>query len=489
MPITFNASREVPEDAEVLAVPVFKGGVLPAGSPAELDSRFLDGSGFEGKVGETRPLMADDGSVILAVGVGPAEGVDEDVLRRASAASVKASTKATHIATALLDAVPAGGDRARAAQALVEGAALAAYRFSQFKSEAKPSSLERVTVVGRGASLQNALDRGARIAEAVSFARDLVNMPAGQKPPRYLGEVAEEIGQREGLTVEVWDKERILAEGLGGLGGVAMGSAEEPRLIKMTYEPSGGAARGTVALVGKGITFDSGGLSIKTGEGMMTMKGDMAGAAAVIATMSLLPTLRPKVRVIGYAACTENMPSGTAMRPGDVLTARNGKTIEVLNTDAEGRLVLADALSLAVEDGADAIVDLATLTGACVVALGREVAGLMGNDDELIEQVEAASERAGEPMWHLPLPERYRKHIDSEVADIKNIGATGQAGTLAAGLFLQEFVDGKPWVHLDIAGPAFTQEGGDYLSKGGTGFGVRTLVELLTTFRRSGRKR
>jgi leucyl aminopeptidase len=250
------------------------------------------------------------------------------------------------------------------------------------------------------------------------------------------------------------------------------------------YEPSGARPRGTVALVGKGITFDSGGLSIKTADGMETMKTDMSGAAAVLATMSTLRALDPKVRVIGIVPATENMPSGKATKPGDVLRIRNGKTVEVLNTDAEGRLVLADGLSLAVEDGADAIIDVATLTGACMVALGPKVAGLMGNDDGWTEQVRTAAERAGESVWPLPLPEEYRRTIDSEIADIRNISTQRYGGALTAGLFLREFVDGVPWAHLDIAGPARSEGDDGYVHKGGTGMGVRTLVEAVSSFRK-----
>ena len=236
-----------------------------------------------------------------------------------------------------------------------------------------------------------------------------------------------------------------------------------------------------MVLVGKGITFDSGGLSIKSVDGMMTMKTDMSGAAAVLATMSALRDLQVDVRVVGIMPTTENMPGGRAIKPGDVLRARNGKTIEVLNTDAEGRLVLADGLSLAAEERPDAIVDVATLTGACVVALGRQIAGLMGNDDRLVARVKDASERSGEQVWHLPLPDDYRRQIDSEVADIKNVGSSGQAGALAAGLFLREFVGQVPWAHLDIAGPAFAESAppAPYLPSGGTGFGVRTLLRYL----------
>jgi leucyl aminopeptidase len=258
----------------------------------------------------------------------------------------------------------------------------------------------------------------------------------------------------------------------------------------MVYEPSSTRtqARGkrtkprTIAFVGKGITFDSGGLSLKTADGMETMKTDMSGAAAVLAAMSVLPTLKPAVKVVAIVPTTENMPSGSAIKPGDVLKIRNGKTVEVLNTDAEGRLVLADGLSLAVEARPDAIVDLATLTGACMVALGRTIAGLMGNDDALIDRVRAAADRAGESVWHLPLPKEYRKDIDSDVADIKNTGSGRYGGALTAGLFLEEFVDDTPWVHLDIAGPARAESDDGYVPKGGTGFGVRTIVETVLGF-------
>jgi leucyl aminopeptidase len=292
--------------------------------------------------------------------------------------------------------------------------------------------------------------------------------------------VAAEIAEREGLALTVLDEAAAAAEHLGGLLGVAAGSTQPPRLIELVYEPP--EARATVALVGKGITFDSGGLSIKTAEGMETMKTDMSGAAAVLAAMSTLPAFAPGVKVIAIVPATENMPGGSATKPGDVLHIRNGKTVEVLNTDAEGRLVLADGLSLAVEAGVDAILDLATLTGACIVALGRRIAGLMGNNEAWIAQVRSAADRAGEAVWPLPLPEEYRKNLDSEVADIKNIGGGRFGGALTAGLFLKEFVGDVPWAHLDIAGPARSEEDDAYLPKGGTGFGVRTIVEALRSF-------
>jgi leucyl aminopeptidase len=313
--------------------------------------------------------------------------------------------------------------------------------------------------------------------------------------PSDLADAAVQIAGANGLGLTVWDEDDIARERLGGLHGVSLGSDQPPRFIKLVYEPFGtpaanGSRRGrgrngtpTLALVGKGITFDSGGLSLKTPEGMITMKTDMSGAAAVLAVMSVIGRLAPKVRVVGYCCATENLPGPKAIKPGDILRIRNGKTIEVLNTDAEGRLVLADGLSMAVEDGADAIVDLATLTGAAVTALGREIAAYFANDDSLGEQVKAASERAGEPVWRLPLAAQYRKHIDSEIADIKNTGAPGgQAGSIAGALVLKEFVADTPWVHLDIAGPARSEVDDGIYAKGGTGFGVRTLVELVSSY-------
>jgi leucyl aminopeptidase len=291
---------------------------------------------------------------------------------------------------------------------------------------------------------------------------------------------ARKLLRNRGVSVQVLDVKQLEAQRLGGVLGVGQGSEQTPRFLKMTYAPSG--ARGkALALVGKGVVFDSGGLSLKTAGGMETMKTDMSGGAAVIAAMSTLADLGVKTRVTGYVPLVENMPSGTAIRPGDVLTIRNGKTVEVLNTDAEGRLILADALSLASEDQPAAVIDLATLTGACMVALGDKIAGLMGNDAAWVEQVRGAADRAGEPVWHLPLPPEYRKQLESEVADLKNIGGS-YGGALTAGLFLQEFVDGAPWVHLDIAGPARANADDGYLTKGGTGFGVRTLVELARAF-------
>jgi leucyl aminopeptidase len=343
-----------------------------------------------------------------------------------------------------------------------------------------------MTLVGRGGKKASAaVDAGTAIAEAVALARDLVNTPPGDLSPAVLAKQAIAVAERAGLEVEVVDEKQARKLGMGGLAGVGQGSDNPPRLVKLSYVPAG--ARASLGLVGKGITFDSGGLSLKPPDGMITMKCDMSGAAAVLAAMSVLPALGGRVAVRGYLCAAENMPSGKAIRPGDVLRMSNGKTVEVLNTDAEGRLVMADGLVTAVAEGADAVVDVATLTGACVVALGDKVAGLMGNHDGFLDQVRAAADRAGEAVWPLPLPEEYRSLIDSDVADIKNVSGGRSGGALTAGLFLREFVDGTPWAHLDIAGPAFLNESSPLHPKGATGFAVRTLVELATTFRKPGR--
>jgi leucyl aminopeptidase len=483
--IAFSLSDHVPDDVSVVGVPVFSGRTVPDGAGVQPDLAYLTKRGFEGKVGETMPApgATDDGAVVVAVGVGPREKVDAEVLRKAAASLVRAAWKDRRVATSLLAAAPSQLDAAAASQALTEGAGLAAYRFTRYKADPKACQIEFLVFVGPPDSDARAgIERGARLTEAVALARDLVNEPAGSLTPQRLADVAAEIAEREGLALTVLDEAAIGTEKLGGLLGVAAGSAQPPRLIELVYEAADAAA--TVALVGKGITFDSGGLSIKTAEGMETMKTDMSGAAAILAAMSTLPVMQPPVKVVGIIPATENMPGGTATKPGDVLRIRNGKTVEVLNTDAEGRLVLADGLSLAVEAGVDAILDLATLTGACIVALGRKVAGLMGNHQGWIDQVRAAAERAGEAVWPLPLPEDYRKSLDSDVADLKNISGGRYGGALTAGLFLKEFVGDVPWAHLDIAGPARSEEEDAYLTKGGTGFGVRTVVETLAAFQK-----
>ena len=476
MPINFTAAPagQLPGNVQALGIPLFTGRKPAARAGVELDVAFLKRQGFEGKLGDATALLADDGGTVVAVGLGPAGDVDAEAIRRAAAAFVKAAGQATTGAFVLPETAKV--DEAVATRAVVEGIGLRAYQFNQYKSSSQPSRLRSVAVVGGD---KGAVRQGKAVVDAVLFARDLVNEPAGNLPPIRLADEAAAACDKAGVKISVLDQHAIERENLGGLIGVSRGSEQPPRLIRMEWTPPG--ATSTVVLVGKGITFDSGGLSIKTGEGMMHMKTDMAGAAAVIATMAALPAIEPNVRVIGIVPATENMPSGRAIKPGDVLRFRNGKTAEILNTDAEGRLILADGLSLASELRPDAIIDLATLTGACVMALGREVTGVMGNDDTLVNRVLAASDRAGEAMWHLPLPQRYRKLIDSDVADMKNV-ASGPPGALVAGLFLKEFVDGVPWAHLDIAGPSWSESDDGYTPKGGTGVGVRTLLELLSSF-------
>jgi leucyl aminopeptidase len=462
---------------------------LEAGEvPEGLDRAFLGSQGFEAKPGETCVLPGPDGQIVVALGLGAEADVSVATYRKAAAGLARAAHRQTHLAIDVLDSVPESLERPAVAQAVAEGVLLGAYRYTALKSDPEPSHIESLTVVGKGGKrVQASLERGRAVGEAVRIARDLVNQPGGTLTPTAFATRAEELADLRGFGVEVLDRDDIEDEKLGGLLGVNRGSEEEPRFVKLSWDP-GGKARGTVALVGKGITFDSGGLSLKTTDSMMGMKGDMAGAAAVLATFSALDAVQPPVRVLGYLPLTDNMPGGDATRVGDVLRIRNGTTVEVLNTDAEGRLVLADALSLASEDEPDAIVDLATLTGACMVALGTKTAGLMGNHDGFVDQARAAAAAEGEPVWPLPLPADMRKEIDSDVADIKNVTSNRWGGALSAGLFLQEFVaEGIPWAHLDIAGPAYADEDDGETRKGGTGFGVRTLLHLLSGFRKPSR--
>ncbi|MCD9623396.1 leucyl aminopeptidase [Rhabdothermincola salaria] len=495
MPPVIEVSRDVPEGLDLLAVAVTtEGAEEPRLGEDELPATLLAAQGFTGAADQVALVPgSESGPPRVVVGVGPAAEVDADRLRRAAAQAVRAGRRVGSLGLRLLEVLDAdvtAGQRAQAARAVAEGAGLGAYRFVDFRSEPTPEVLERVVVIGKGgAKTAAAVELGARIAEAQCLARDLVNTPGGTLTPAMLAEVAVEIAEREDLKVTVLGPDEIAEAGLGGLLGVNRGSNQEPRFVELAYEPE--RPRGTLAIVGKGITFDSGGLSIKSGEGMMTMKMDMGGAAAVIGAFSALRAVAPRCRVLGYLPMTDNMTGGDATRPGDVLTIRNGTTVEVLNTDAEGRLILADALCLASESEPDAIVDLATLTGAVEVALGNRIAGVLGNDEVWLDQVEAAAGGAGERIWPLPLPADYRSRLESTVADLRNISTTKDGGTITASLFLAEFVaDGIPWAHIDIAGTAWWGDGDDgEWSKGGTGYGVRTLLELARTFTPPRRRR
>jgi len=467
--IDVRSIRSVPNRPAVLGVLVASDRIPATG----WDRRSLKKLGFEASTGQVATLINDAGSLEVLVGVGPSADVDVNGLRSAAATFAGAVSKHRSVVLVATEVLLDG-----ALEAITEGLILGAYRFDRHKSAAAGALLERVNLVGTGErSDADAVQRGAIVATAQCWARDLVNEPGGSLTARAFADQAAERAESLGLQVEVMGPAEIEAARLGGLMAVNQGSGEEPRFVKLSYVPAD--ARASLALVGKGITFDSGGLSIKPAEGMMTMKSDMGGAAAAIAAVCAIAELGlPGVAVTTYAPMTDNMTGGFAIRPGDVFVARNGKTVEVLNTDAEGRLILADVLVLASEDNPDMIVDLATLTGACLVALGDKIAGLLSPDDRAAELVGAAAVAAGERFWRLPLPEDYRKMIDSDVADLKNIGSR-LGGTLTAGLFLKEFVaEGLPWVHLDIAGPAWTDSPGAEISKGGTGFAVRTLVEL-----------
>ncbi len=466
------------------------GGVGPGGT---LDADWCTRQGFSGSVAQTLTLRSlGDGPDVVLVGLGGVDALDGDAglesLRRASGAFVRSAGSGGSAVLALCG-VP-GAEAADVAAAAAEGGSLASYSYGDFRSSDPPAGLVGLALApgspSEAVAVEQGAARGARVARSVALARDLVNEPPSSlTPERFADVVADRFAGVEGLTVEVWDEDRIAAENLGGLLGVAAGSVRPPRLVKVAYQPSDpfefDGRVPHLALVGKGITFDSGGLSLKPPSGMETMKTDMGGAAAVLAAVDAISALGGRIPITVWAPMTENMPSGSATKPGDVLTTRSGKTIEVLNTDAEGRLILADGLTLAVESEPDAVIDVATLTGAAIVALGKDIAGLFDNDEELRQAVMTASSAAGEPAWPLPLYADYGAHIESEVADMKNMGRTGQAGSIAAALLLAEFVGDVPWAHLDIAGPSRTDDNRWYNTKGGSGFGVRTLVALGTS--------
>jgi len=432
--------------------------------------RVMDEAEFTGKVGQSLSV-AGSGDVpygrVVFIGLGPAP--DAEQVRRAAGTGARALMKSVTVATTLHATGVEG-----APEAVGLGFALGTYTFTRHKTEPKPSLTTTLVLLDGSEDDIAAAHRGRSIAAGVNLARDLINTPAMEKAPEALAQVARDLSDRAGLRIRVFDEAEIVAERLGGLRGVSLGASNPPRLVELRYEPDD--AKGFVAFVGKGIVFDSGGLSIKPADGMETMKTDMSGAAAVFGAIQVIAELGLPVKVLGITPLTENMPGGSAMRPGDVLEIRNGKTIEVLNTDAEGRLVLADGLSLAAEEGPDLIIDVATLTGACKVALGEKIAGLFGADEPATLVLDAAA-GAGERVWRMPLPEDYRKNIDSDVADMKNTGPRW-GGAINAALLLKEFVGEVPWVHLDIAGPARASDAEHYIQKGGTGFGVRTLVEV-----------
>jgi leucyl aminopeptidase len=414
----------------------------------------------------------------VAVGLGDeAKSYDHERLRRAAGAGVRALAGTAKVALAL----PAGD--AESIGALAEGAALGAYSFSTYRvasRDAKKQPVQSVAIItdsARDKAAKAAMTRAEVVSAAVALCRDFVNTPPADLYPESFAAAASTAAKAAGVKVEVLDDKALKKAGYGGIMGVGQGSVRLPRLVKLTWSPA--RAKAHLALVGKGITFDSGGLSLKPGPSMETMKSDMGGAAAVIAAITAIARLGLPVKVTAWAPMAENMPSGTAQRPSDVLHIYGGKTVEVLNTDAEGRLILADAIVRASEEKPDLLVDVATLTGAQMVALGSRTAAIMSSTDEVREQIFAVSKRAGEAFWPMPLPVELRASMDSEVADIANMGDRW-GGMLVAGLFLKEFVpDGQAWAHLDIAGPAFNEgKPHGYTPKGGTGAAVRTFVSL-----------
>ncbi|GHJ38126.1 leucyl aminopeptidase [Streptomyces sp. TS71-3] len=506
--LTLSTAAAAGLRADAIVVGVAKGtasksGTLVLAPGAEAVDEAFDGKlvavletlGASGAEGEVTKLPAPEGfrtPVVLAVGLGPAPerdgGYATEALRHAAgcAARALAGAKKAGVALPLADAAAVG--------AVAEGTLLGAYSFDTYKAagrggsggrggkngkNAKPPLAEATLLGGkpRDKDHKAALERAAAVCEELNRARDLINTPPNDLDPETFATLASAAAKEHGIKVQVLDEKALVKGGYGGILGVGAGSASPPRLVKLTYTHPG--ARKSLAFIGKGITYDSGGISLKPPGHNETMKCDMSGAAAVFAAVVAAARLGLKVNVTSWLALAENMPSGSAVRPGDVLRMYSGTTVEVLNTDAEGRLVLADAIAKASEDKPDVIVDVATLTGAMMVALGNRLFGIMSNDEAFRTAVHEIAEGAGEPSWPMPLPEHLLKGMESPTADIANMGER-QGGGLVAGLFLREFVgDDITWAHLDIAGPAFNEQGPfGYTPKGGTGTAVRTLVRL-----------
>jgi len=493
--------------ADAIVVNLFEGVKKPAGGTGAVD-KALDGAiseeltkgkQFTGKLGDTLVLPTYGklpARYVVVVGLGKSADTNSRSLRRAGAAAVRAcqKLKVKSVATILHGAGIGGVAPEIAARLLAEGSLLGDYKFTLRKSAQKEDDspknpITAITVYEtdktKKAALQKGMATGTTIAQAVCQARDWVFDSANNVTPSFLAGEAQKIAKGGTVTCKILDKAELEKLGMGSFLSVAKGSVEPPKLIHLTYKPTGKAKK-KVALIGKGITFDSGGLSLKPATAMELMKMDMSGAAAVINTMKAIAEIgNLDVEVHAIAPCCENMPNGNANKPGDIVTAMNGKTIEINNTDAEGRLILCDALVYAQEKiKPDEIIDLATLTGACIVALGKEASGIMGTSDKLSEGVRKAGDIAGERYWPLPLYDEFKEMLKSDVADIINAGSKGQAGSSAGGIFLKDFVkDGQAWVHLDIAGPAWTDRDVPEVPKGATGVGVRTLLYYLYGFK------
>jgi leucyl aminopeptidase len=478
-------------EADAIVVNLFEGVEQPGGATAAVD-KALDGAisslisrgEIKGKFGEVSIVHTFGklpAKIVAIAGLGKHQDFNVDKIRGVAGEFCRALRKLNchKIATILHGAGIGGIELEASTKAIAEGALLGLYSFTKYKKPEYEDIKEMLIVVREREEvpiLESAIGKGKVVAEATTLARDMVNEPANYMTPSQMAEVAKGIASKYNLELKVFDREDMEAMGMGALLGVAKGSNQPPKLITLSYKGDKHSEK-TFGFLGKGITFDSGGISIKTSEGMDEMKDDMAGAAAAMTAVGAIAQLKPKINVTAIIPATENLPSGTALKPGDVLKAMNGKTIEVISTDAEGRLILADALSYAQKLGLSPLIDLATLTGACRVALGTLYSGLFGNDQNLVDRVLKAAERTGERMWQMPMPEEYKEQNKSEIANVKNTG-NRYGGAITAALFLSEFVANIPWVHIDIAGTAFSAKESGYIVKGATGVGVRTLVEL-----------
>jgi leucyl aminopeptidase len=487
-------TRGLPETrADVLVIGRYAPPVRPPAEVTALDKKLdgllttvLETEKFEAKLGQTAQMYTAGriaAGRVMVVGLGARKAGNAEALRRGAAAAVRRARDLG--ATTVAVYMPPDGLPARSrAHAVVEGATLGTYRFDKYLKERNGKVIASVTVVEPDRRQQAAARDGARVGEiwaaATCFARDLVNEPANVVTPSSLAHRAEEVAKAGGLELKVLERADCQELGMGAYLGVAQGSVEPPKFIHLTYAPRGRRPRKRVALIGKGITFDSGGLDLKSADGMLRMKDDMSGAAAVLGIFQALPQLKPQVEVHGLIAATENMPSGTAQRPGDIVRAMNGLTIEIGNTDAEGRLTIADALAYAGQViKPDELIDLATLTGAVVIALGPGVSGVMASQDALANRLLAAAQTAGESMWRLPLHDEYRDGLKSDIADLNNVSSQRGGGAIVAGLFMRDFTAGIPWAHLDIAGTAFAEREHALGPKGATGVGVRTVLGYL----------
>ncbi|MDO8730036.1 MAG: leucyl aminopeptidase [Candidatus Omnitrophota bacterium] len=472
--------------AEGKDLPPWAGGWVPPIRKAVQD--LLKAKRFHGKLNETFLLPLGSQWIIL-IGVGKKEDLTLDRVRQAAGTASRRALAAgfESVARGLLPVK--GATAEQVAQAVVEGTVLGTYRFTQLRtlSPNEKKELKAVTLVAPSARDAAAAKTGVRkgliLAEAVVWARDMVNKPSNRLTPTMMAQEAKAAARKFGFRCQVFDPKAQRRLGMNALLGVARGSREPSQFMAMEYKGPGSSSKKPLVFLGKGITFDSGGISIKPSEKMELMKYDMSGGAAVLGAMRAVAQLKLPVHLVGLVPATENLPGGSAQKPGDVVKALGGKTIEVINTDAEGRLVLADALGYAKRYKPAALVDLATLTGACVVALGQHCMGLMTNNAPWGAQVKEAAEKSGERAWELPLWPEYTEAVKSDVADVKNVG-DGKAGTITAAAFLKEFAGDTPWVHLDIAGVAWADADKGYLRKGGTGIGVRLLVELAKSWKK-----